>query len=387
MTATYIKILQGNCLKTLSSLKDKSVNTCVTSPPYWGLRDYGTAEWQGGDPDCLHMRTTKISKDTATGHKGMFDQGSVVGDAIYKSKCPKCGATRKDEQLGLEETPEEFAENLVKLFREVRRVLRDDGTVWLNLGDSYCSSRPMGTSGNSDNVGNAYKKHIEKNFDFGRIGKTSMLKTNQHRGRGKVVNNLKQKDLIGIPFRVAFALQNDGWYLRQDIIWHKPNPMPESVTDRCTKAHEYIFLLSKSPKYYYDSEAIKEKVKQDWGTRDRSSGKYHNEGTGLQPHSGLEKSYETKNKRSVWSVSPIAYKEAHFATYPPELIKPCILAGCPEGGTVLDPFGGSGTTAQVANNLNRNAILCELNPEYVEIAKDRLHQSLGMFLNLTVEKP
>ena len=387
MTATYIKILQGNCLKTLSSLKDKSVNTCVTSPPYWGLRDYGTAEWQGGDPDCLHMRTTKISKDTATGHKGMFDQGSVVGDAIYKSKCPKCGATRKDEQLGLEETPEEFAENLVKLFREVRRVLRDDGTVWLNLGDSYCSSRPMGTSGNSDNVGNAYKKHTEKNFDFGRIGKTSMLKTNQHRGRGKVVNNLKQKDLIGIPFRVAFALQNDGWYLRQDIIWHKPNPMPESVTDRCTKAHEYIFLLSKSPKYYYDSEAIKEKVKQDWGTRDRSSGKYHNEGTGLQPHSGLEKSYETKNKRSVWSVSPIAYKEAHFATYPPDLIKPCILAGCPEGGTVLDPFGGSGTTAQVANNLNRNAILCELNPEYVEIAKDRLHQSLGMFLNLTVEKP
>ena len=289
-----IKILQGSCLETLSSLEEKSVNTCVTSPPYWGLRDYGNGD-----------------------------------------------------QLGQEETPEKFVENLVDVFREVKRVLRDDGTVWLNLGDSYSSHKDCKSIPQSLSKGtNAEKAHvIEK-------GKSVSRDTKKLKSVG-----LKNKDLIGIPWRVAFALQADGWYLRQDIIWHKPNPMPESVTDRCTKAHEYIFLLSKSPKYYYDSEAIKEKVKQDWGTRDRSSGKYHNEGTGLQPHSGLE------------------------------LIKPCILAGCPEGGTVLDPFGGSGTTAQVANNLNRNAILCELNPEYVEIAKDRLHQSLGMFLNLTVEKP
>ena len=309
-----IKILQGSCLETLSSLEEKSINTCVTSPPYWGLRDYGTGEWVGGDPGCPHMRTTKISKDTSTGHKGMSEQGNVVGDAIYKSECPKCGAVRKDDQLGLEETPEKFVENLVNVFREVRRVLRDDGTVWLNLGDSY-SSEPK-----------------------------------------------KPKDLIGIPWRVAFALQADGWYLRQDIIWHKPNPMPEPVKDRCTKSHEYIFLLSKSPKYYYDYEAIKTKAPD-------------------------ATEYDTSNKRSVWSIPVASYSEAHFATYPPELIKPCILAGCPEGGTVLDPFGGSGTTAQVSNNLNRNAILCELNPEYVEIAKGRLHESLGMFLDLTVEIP
>lgn len=356
-----IKILQGNCLDRLKDLPEKSVNTCVTSPPFWGLRDYGTGEWVGGDPDCLHMRTNKMNKENITGQKAMFDQVNAVGDAIYKIECPKCGATRKDDQLGLEETPEQFTENLVKLFREVRRVLRDDGTVWLNLGDSYSSGGRKTTN----------NQNLRGDKEYGVT-------------RPKPSKGIKEKDLIGIPWRVAFALQADGWYLRQDIIWHKPNPMPESVQDRCTKAHEYIFLLSKSPKYYYDNEAIKEKVKQDWGTRDRSSGKYHNEGTGLQPHSGLEKSYETKNKRSVWSVSPMPYKEAHFATYPPELIKPCILAGCPEGGTVLDPFGGSGTTAQVSNNLNRNAILCELNPEYVEIAKGRLQESLGMFLNMEI---
>ena len=279
-----IKILQGNCLETLSSLEEKSVNTCVTSPPYWGLRDYGT-----------------------------------------------------DDQLGQEETPEKFVESLVNVFREVRRVLRDDGTVWLNLGDSYLSNKQLG----------------------------------------------------GIPWRVAFALQADGWYLRQDIIWHKPNPMPESVTDRCTKAHEYIFLLSKLPKYYYDYEAIKEDAKSEPKVRDKMGEGYQADYTKGKRFSEGERVWgtETKNKRSVWSIPVASYSEAHFATYPPELIKPCILAGCPEGGTVLDPFGGSGTTAQVASNLNRNAILCELNPEYVDIAKGRLHDSLGMFLDMTVEIP
>ncbi len=338
-----IKILQGSCLETLSSLEEKSVNTCVTSPPYWGLRDYGTGEWVGGDPDCPHMRTTKISPDTKTNHRQMYDHGHVVGDAIYKSECPKCGAVRKDDQLGLEETPEKFVENLVNVFREVRRVLRDDGTVWLNLGDSYCGTGHKGDT-----------KDMLISGGKARNGQSFALNNK--------VEGLKSKDLIGIPWRVAFALQADGWYLRQDIIWHKPNPMPEPVKDRCTKSHEYIFLLSKSPKYYYDYEAVKVKASD-------------------------AADYDTSNKRSVWSIPVASYSEAHFATYPPELIKPCILAGCPEGGTVLDPFGGSGTTAQVANNLNRNAILCELNPEYVEIAKGRLHESLGMFMDLTVDTP
>jgi len=276
-----VKILQGSCLETLSSLEEKSVNTCVTSPPYWGLRDYGT-----------------------------------------------------DDQLGQEETPEKFVENLVNVFREVRRVLRDDGTVWLNLGDSYC-----GTGHKGD--------HTDPKHKDGRNGQKVALNNK--------IQGFKSKDLIGIPWRVAFALQADGWYLRQDIIWHKNNPMPEPVKDRCTKSHEYIFLLSKSSKYYYDNEAIK------YGP-------------------------ENSNKRSVWTVPIASYSEAHFATYPPELIKPCILAGCPEGGTVLDPFGGSGTTAQVASNLNRNAILCELNPEYVDIAKGRLHDSLGMFMDMEIVK-
>jgi DNA modification methylase len=310
-----IKILQGNCLETLSSLEEKSVNTCVTSPPYWGLRDYGNGD-----------------------------------------------------QLGQEETPEKFVESLVNVFREVRRVLRDDGTVWLNLGDSYC-----GTGHKGDTIDSRYE---------GRNGQKVALNNK--------IQGLKSKDLVGIPWRVAFALQADGWYLRQDIIWHKPNPMPESVTDRCTKAHEYIFLLSKSPKYYYDNEAIKEdsaesskdRLNQDIKNQ-KGSSRVPGKTNGTMNAVGGEK----RNKRSVWSIPVASYSEAHFATYPPKLIKPCILAGCPEGGTVLDPFGGSGTTAQVASNLNRNAILCELNPEYVEISKGRLHDSLGMFLDMTVETP
>jgi DNA modification methylase len=315
-----IKILQGNCLETLSSLEEKSVNTCVTSPPYWGLRDYGNGD-----------------------------------------------------QLGQEETPEKFVESLVNVFREVRRVLRDDGTVWLNLGDSY--HRPGSDQPNQKGMLNTSGINQKYGWD------------NKHK---KKITNLKPKDLVGIPWRVAFALQADGWYLRQDIIWHKPNPMPESVQDRCTKAHEYIFLLSKSPKYYYDNEAIKEdsaesskdRLNQDIKNQ-KGSSRVPGKTNGIMNAVGGEK----RNKRSVWVVATQSYSEAHFATYPPELIKPCILAGCPEGGTVLDPFGGSGTTAQVASNLNRNAILCELNPEYVEISKGRLHDSLGMFLDMTVETP
>lgn len=303
-----IDIRVGDCRNVLKELPNNYFHTCVTSPPYWGLRDYGN-----------------------------------------------------DGQLGLEKTPKEFVDNLVKVFREVKRVLRDDGTIWLNLGDSYSSGGRTSTTNQT----------VRGDKDYGVT-------------RPAVCKDIKPKDLVGIPWQVAFALQEDGWYLRQDIIWHKPNPMPESVTDRCTKAHEYIFLLSKSKNYYFDNESIKEQAR-DWGTRDRNSGKYHNEGSGLQPHSGLEKSYENKNKRSVWTVTTKPYKEAHFATYPPDLIEPCILAGCPENGSVLDPFGGAGTTALVADRLNRNATIIELNKDYIDIADKRIVNDSPLFTKVNVQ--
>ena len=368
-----IEILEGNCLDTLKQLPDECVNTCITSPPYWGLRDYGTATWIGGDPNCNHMRDSKVNPNgnTDTGHKAMFDQENAVGDAIYKSECPKCGAKRKDQQLGLEDTPDQFVENLVNVFREVRRVLKDDGTVWLNLGDSYHRSG----SDQPTQKGMLNTSGINEKYGW------------DHKHKNKLIN-LKPKDLVGIPWKVAFALQADGWYLRQDIIWHKPNPMPESVKDRCTKSHEYIFLLSKNAHYYFDQEAIKESTTtKDNIIRNRDETKLNNT-PGRTRMEGLKTNeYETKNKRSVWTVTTKPYSEAHFATYPHDLIIPCIKAGCPENGTVLDPFGGSGTTAQVAAQLNRNAILCELNPEYIKIANQRLLDSLGMFLDLKIKSP
>ena len=296
-------ILFGDCKETLKQFPRGSAQMCVTSPPYYGLRDYG-------------------------------------GEA---------------NQIGQEETPEEFIQSLVEVFREVRDVLKDDGVLWLNIGDSYYNYRP-GTGG---------------------LPKQTVSRTNQDlpeqcNRRANKLDGLKEKDLIGIPWMLAFALRADGWYLRQDIIWHKPNPMPESVKDRCTKSHEYIFLLSKNKKYYYDNEAIKEPVKQDWGTRDRTKGKYHNPGTGLVPHSGLSKSYDRKNKRSVWSVTNKPYKGAHFACFPPDLIEPCILAGSREGDVILDPFMGSGTTAMVAKQHDRSYIGCELHEDYGSLIQKRL---------------
>lgn len=277
------------------------MSCCVTSPPYYGLRDYGV-----------------------------------------------------DGQIGLEPTPDEYVARLVDVFREVRRVLRDDGTLWLNLGDSYAGSTMTGGNNgiNADGGEGGFK--IKRQF----------LKPKQFTG-------LKQKDIIGIPWLVAFALRADGWYLRSEIIWHKPNPMPESVRDRPTKAHEQIFLLSKSPKYYYDADAISEQcVKGAAGSR-FDYGKTGINGMGRVSSADRNDS-AYRNRRSVWTVTPKPYKEAHFATFPPDLIEPCILAGCPEGGTVLDPFGGSGTTAQVAIQNHRNAVLIELNANYVELIKKRL---------------
>jgi len=299
-------VLFGDCLDTLKEFDEKP-RMCVTSPPYYGLRDYG------GEGD----------------------------------------------QIGLESTPEEYIQKLVEIFREVRNILTDDGTLWLNIGDSYYNYRP-GTGG---------------------LPKQTVSRTNQDlpencNRRANKLKGLKEKDLIGIPWMLAFALRADGWYLRQDIIWHKPNPMPESMKDRCTKSHEYIFLLSKNKKYFYDNEAIKEPAK-DWGTRDRTKGKYHNPGTGLVPHSGLAKSYPTKNKRSVCSITNKPYKGAHFAVFPPDLIEPCIKAGSEKGDLVLDPFMGSGTTAMVAKKLGRDYIGCELHEGYGNLIEDRVNSRQG----------
>jgi DNA modification methylase len=283
-----------------------------------------------------------------------------------------------EEQMGLEKTPEEYVSKMVEVFREVKRVLRDDGTLWLNLGDSYAGSwgnyAPTGQ-------GDQRPKNTERWQRRAYEGKTDWRPptSNKHEG-------LKPKDLVGIPWMVAFALRADGWYLRQDIIWHKPNCMPESVKDRCTKAHEYIFLLSKSLKYYYDAEAIKEpiaastveraKSKNNASTRkDKGAAQWQ---SGLTPeqqdkwYSNIDKN-TVRNKRSVWTVTTKPFKGAHFAVFPPDLIEPCILAGCPVGGTVLDPFAGSGTTLLVATQHHRKSIGIELNPEYIEIAKRRLN--------------
>ena len=231
-----MKVLVGDCIEKLKELPDESVNCIVTSPPYYGLRDYGTGEWVGGDPNCPHRRMSKFSEKTITGHAQDELKGNV-GDAIYKTVCPLCGAVRVDRQIGLEETPQEFIEKLTAVFHECKRVLKDDGTLWLNIGDSYCGT---GDKGN-------YK---DPKYADGRNGQKQSVNRN--------VVGCKHKDMIGIPWMLAFALRDDGWYLRQDIIWNKPNPMPESVKDRCVKSHEYIFLMSKSQRYQFDYEAIQE---------------------------------------------------------------------------------------------------------------------------------
>lgn len=334
-----VRILVGDVLAVLPALADRSVQTCVTSPPYWGLRDYGV-----------------------------------------------------EGQIGLERTPEEYVEKLVGVFREVRRVLRADGTLWLNLGDLYVDG------GRGADVGSTL----------------AGTRNNQRESRKACVRatfkGLRPKNLVGIPWRVAFALQADGWYLRSDIIWAKPNAMPESVTDRPTKAHEYLFLLAKSPSYYYDANAIREPVagepnalRNRWDTKDyvvpgqkpqkRTSrqrkpagwetgpgahGSFHRDGR-AQEVEQTEVRQGGRNKRSVWTVATFAYPDAHFATFPPALIEPCVVAGSRRGDVVLDPFGGAGTTGLVADRLGRDAVLIELNPEYADMARERIRSDAPLF--------
>jgi len=390
-----IDIKIGDCREKLKELPNNFFHTVITSPPYWGLRDYGTGKWTGGNPNCSHIAGK--SRNDADREFGTKETLTVQ----YRDVCKDCGAVRQDNQIGMEPSPEEYVRKIVRTFQEVKRVLRPDGTLWLNLGDSYSSGGRTSTTNQS----------VRGDKDYGVT-------------RPPVSSSIKPKDLVGIPWRVALALQEDGWYLRQDIIWHKPNPMPESVKDRCTKAHEYIFLLSKSEKYYYDSHAIKEKSVDC-----------------------------LSNKRSVWTVPVKPYNEAHFAVFPTNLIEPAILAGCPpkiclecgtpyeremvtvevpdretrdnmvgvipkrdktsrmnskdmkpliqedrgftkncscsgsqtSAGRVLDPFGGSGTTALVADRHGRDATIIELNEKYVDIAETRLGGETPLFTEIKKE--
>lgn len=348
-----VRILKGDCREVLRTLPDESVHCVVTSPPYFGLRDYGIAG-----------------------------------------------------QIGMETSPEAFIAEMVTVFREVRRVLRSDGSLWLNLGDSYAASGRGGNPGDSQHQKQASNRGSRQFFqseavDAGVIGRKWV----------KPPAGYKPKDLIGIPWMAAFALRSDGWYLREEIIWAKPNPMPESVRDRCTRAHEYIFHLSKGRNYYHDAAAIAEdaiysglanqdesgfkdprsfngKHKDGYRTSDKQRGHGRRHAGFNDRWDAMEKAEQCsgkRNKRSVWTIATQPFSEAHFATFPPSLVEPCILAGCPEGGTVLDPFGGAGTTGLVADRLGRNAILIELNPEYAAMAERRISSDAGMFASVAAE--
>jgi len=345
-----VRIITGDCRDVLKTLPDESVHCVVTSPPYWGLRDYGVAG-----------------------------------------------------QMGLESTPNDFIIGMLDVFEKVRRVLRSDGTLWLNLGDSYCSTDKWG-GGVGGNTG---KQTVAAD---GSVPSWAV------RQRKAPIDGIKPKDLMGMPWRVALALQADGWYLRQDIIWSKPNPMPESVTDRCTKSHEYIFLLSKSDRYHFDQSAIAEPAAeatvsrlaqdieaQEGSHRAHAGGKTNGtmkavgkrikmDGHIDRRKDGFNQRWDaqaepriTRNKRSVWEVGTAPFKDAHFATFPPALIEPCILAGCPRGGVVLDPFGGAGTTGLVADRLGRNAILIELNPAYAEMGRARIGADAPLLAKVAAE--
>ena len=327
------KILVGDVRQRLSDIADGSVQCCVTSPPYWGLRDYG-----------------------------------------------------HDGQIGLEQTPDEYVAEMVGVFREVWRVMSDDGVLWLNLGDSYASFRDSRVSPDSLRTGDGTKVSHAANRNPANLKSAG----------------LKHKDLAGIPWRVAFALQADGWYLRQDIIWAKPNPMPESVTDRCTKTHEYVFMLTKSAKYYFDNKAIAEPAKTvpgaTWSQRKAAGATAGNmivgdgirNGTQRVVHgkgvtSNLTRQDGMRNKRSVWNIATKPFRGAHFAVMPEALVEPCVLASSRPNDLVLDPFTGSGTVAVVALKHGRNFIGTELNPEYAEIAKIRIESGQPMFNEVNVD--
>ena len=354
------KVYFGDCRDSMRQMAADGikVQTCITSPPYYGLRDYGTAKWEGGDINCDHSTPRSRGDDIKKGDK----QGTSLGSRPNTQRVCKCGAIRKDLQIGLEESPKDFIDNLVEVFACVWDVLEDNGTLWVNLGDSYYNYRPgKGQALNKQTVAN-------NNQDL----------PQECARRGNKLEGYKEKDLMGMPWRVAFALQDFGWTLRQDIIWHKPNPMPESVKDRCTKSHEYIFLLSKNPHYYFDNESIKEPSIHSDRTAGNKNPQKGSDKEGMETRAGLlaaqQKIYEFSNKRDVWTIATKPYSGAHFAVFPQELVEPMILSGSKVGDIVLDPFFGSGTTGQVAQNLGRKWIGCELNQDYEPLQNERLKQ-------------
>jgi DNA modification methylase len=353
----------GDCrsiLRTMAATGVK-VQMCVTSPPYFGLRDYGTGTWTGGDAACKHTVGNQVAQARAP---GAIIAG--VRPGADASTCRRCGAKRVDQQLGLEPTPEQYIAAMVEVFGCVRDVLADDGTLWVNIGDSYANDCKWG--------GSSGGKHIKALH-----GDTSV-------GRGKRSTGLKQKDLVGIPWMLAFALRADGWYLRQDIIWHKPNPMPESVKDRCTKAHEYLFLLTKSPHYYFDHEAIKDPaVCAASGRPSKARGSFAGKSEATPGRNAFRAVTPTRNRRSVWTIATRPYKGAHFAVFPPKLIEPCILAGSRPGDIVLDPFMGSGTTAAVAVEHGRQYLGCELNDAFRPLQEQRISAARGVQRDLFQE--
>jgi DNA modification methylase len=412
----------GDCRELLRSLPDQSVHCVVTSPPYWGLRDYGLPPlvW-GGEPECEHAwgAQIKVHKGVPHGDGSMLGGSLAVVDAQAACKdinagkfCERCNAWRG--QLGLEPDYRLYVEHMVEVFREVWRVLRDDGTLWLNLGDCYATGAySVGSSPGGGIQGDKWRGYRGERLENGRGDqgaelrkKTRATRDGTHAGKHTAIAamgpmtqpdrmpqpGMKPKDLVGIPWRVAFALQDDGWYLRMDNIWAKPNPMPESVRDRTTRAHEYVFQMAKSQDYYYDWDATRELASTNTHSRGNGLGrKSKNERSGDHRKDGFNDRWKVKNnssfalatadvvefrsKRSVWTIPTEPTPDAHFATFPRKLVEPCILAGCPAGGVVLDPFGGSGTTGRVAEDLGRHWLLFDLSPDYAEIAKRKTAQT------------
>lgn len=364
-----VRLYLGDVKDVLYRLPPRSVQCVVTSPPYWSLRDYGTGTWEGGDSGCDHIKpglpTNLLERGASRLVGGVSTQNTSKLVNGYKEQCGKCGAKRVDKQIGSEPSPDCgthgkakcgqcFICTMVEVFDGVERVLRNDGTCWLNLGDTY------GASSNRNGIGGGLGGE-------GRKPNNPSLRRSDDTG-------LSEGNLVGIPWRVALALQANGWVLRQDIVWSKPSPMPESVTNRCTKSHEYIFLLTKGMGYFYDAEAIKESAKSSYKDTDFlpvSATSFvdtnrHTSATGASMNGRKgEVRNQTANKRSVWSVSSQGYPGCHYATFPPKLIEPCILAGSRINDIILDPFMGSGTTAEVCLKLGRRVWGIDLSEKYL----------------------
>lgn len=366
MSARKCEIIVGDALERLRGLPSGIARVCMTSPPYWGLRDYGTGKWGGGDPECDHRELRG-----GIGAASQKQVGSAGASTTYRFRdyCKKCGAVRIDSQLGLEASPGEYVEKLVEVFAEVRRVLADDGTLWLNLGDCYATGAGKGGGAPGGGEQGERWRGTRESSRRDRAPVGPMTQPNR-----MAIPGLKAKDLVGIPWRVAFALQADGWYLRSEIIWAKPNPMPESIEDRPTKAHEQVFLLSKAQRYFYNAAAISEPALQPMG-EPVLTGQHKALALGRCGSSsalGTNQGPSTRNRRSVWTISTSPFRGAHFAVMPEALAEPCILAGSEPGDLVIDPFAGAGTTGLVALRALRRFLGIELNPEYAEIARARL---------------